>query len=170
MGGGVGGPRRRRGPLRGEGERGFADGEVVDLIAEGCWNDYGCRALSSDCRLRLCGSCRWWIGGVDGGVAELVVCDAEADGCVLEVEIDHVEIAFEALGRSWMRRTQSSSSLSAWRRRRRARRFRGRRRRRSRGVAAAGEDVEEVTVWRAFSQWVMASERRRLRRRGAGRG
>jgi len=39
-----------------------------------------------------------WIGGVDGGVAELVVCDAEADGCVLEVEIDHVEIAFEALG------------------------------------------------------------------------
>jgi hypothetical protein len=38
------------------------------------------------------------IGGVDWGLADAIVGAAETDGRVLEIEIDHAEITFEALG------------------------------------------------------------------------
>jgi hypothetical protein len=35
-----------------------------------------------------------WVFGVDGGFGELVERDAEADGGVFEVEVDHLEVLF----------------------------------------------------------------------------
>ena len=91
------------GELRREGLGGFADGEMVDVIAESGGDDEGLHGALSGGGFEVAGEgfadlFDGGIGWVHWGFAEGFEGDAEADGGVFEVEVEHVEVVLVALG------------------------------------------------------------------------
>ena len=87
------------GHVTGERNCGFADSEVIDVIAQGGGEDEGFHGSSfglfGDGFADLLDGV---VCGVDWLVAQFFERDAETDGRIFQIEVDHVEIVLKALG------------------------------------------------------------------------